>query len=122
MARVRALRGATTIDEDTADQIMERVTEMLHVVLAENDVEPDDIISMWFTATDDIHSQFPATAARAMGIFDDVPLMCARELDIPGALARCVRVMIHIETDRARRDLRHVYLHGARALRPDLSV
>lgn len=122
MARVRALRGATTIDEDTGEQIVERVTEMMRVTLEENAVDPADIISIWFTATPDIHSTFPATAARGMGLFDDVPLMCASEIDVPGALPMCIRVMMHIETDRARGDLRHVYLHGARALRPDLSV
>jgi chorismate mutase len=115
--RVRALRGATTVDEDTSSQVTERTQELLKAMLARNGVEHVDIISVLFTATDDLHSMFPATAARAIG-FGDVPLLCARELDIEGAQPLCVRVMMHVESTRD--ELHHVYLEGARGLRDDL--
>jgi chorismate mutase len=116
---VRALRGATTVDSDTSEQISERVQELLQQMLERNDVDKDDCISILFTATDDIHSMFPALAARGMG-FGDVPLICARELDITGGTPRCVRIMMHINTDKARNELHHVYLEGAKGLRDDL--
>jgi chorismate mutase len=116
---VRALRGATTVDEDVPAHISERVQALLQRMLDRNDVDKDDCISILFTATDDIHSMFPALAAREMG-FGDVPLICARELDITGGTARCVRIMMHITTDKARGELHHVYLEGAKGLRDDL--
>jgi chorismate mutase len=115
--RVRALRGATTVDEDSSAQVTDRTQELLKAMLARNGVEHTDIISVLFTATDDVHSMFPATAARAIG-FGDVPLLCARELDIKGAQPRCIRVMMHVET--TREELHHIYLEGARGLRDDL--
>ena len=117
---VRAIRGATTLDADTREDVFARVTELLRVIVAENEVAHDDLISMIFTATPDIRSCFPATAARELG-FDDVPLLGAQELDVDGALPLCVRVMMHVESDRSRADIRHAYLHGAVALRRDLS-
>jgi chorismate mutase len=105
------------VDEDTVDQVTERTQALLEEMLSRNAVGHDDIISVLFTATDDIHSMFPATAARGIG-FGDVPLLCARELDIAGAQPLCIRVMMHVET--GRRQLHHVYLEGARGLRDDL--
>lgn len=116
---VRALRGATTIEVDTTEQIQQRTIELLEAMVERNAVEHEDIISILFTATDDIHSAFPATAARHAG-FGDVPLICARELDIEDSTRMCIRIMMHITTTRARRDLRHVYLEGASGLRDDL--
>jgi chorismate mutase len=115
--RVRALRGATTVDEDTIEQVTERTQALLAAIVARNDVDHAKVISVLFTATDDIHSMFPATAARAVG-FGDVPLLCTRELDINGAQPRCIRVMMHLETTNER--LHHIYLEGARGLRDDL--
>ena len=115
----RALRGATTIDEDTPEQISERVVELLGAMMTLNAVEHDDLISVLFTATDDIHSMFPALAARQIG-WGDVPLLCARELDITGATPLCIRVLVHLMSERGRGELHHVYLHGARGLRDDL--
>ncbi len=115
--RVRALRGATTVDEDSCVQVTDRTQALLNAMLARNGVEHADIISVIFTATDDVHSMFPATAARAIG-FGDVPLLCARELDIEGAQRLCIRVMMHVETTRP--ELHHIYLEGARGLRDDL--
>lgn len=119
MSAVRALRGATTIDVDTPEQVVERTTELLRSMVERNAVEHDDIISVLFTATDDIHTMFPASAAREIG-FGDVPLICARELDIVGATPLCIRVLMHLNTDRANSELRHVYLEGASGLRDDL--
>ena len=119
MTAVRALRGATTVDADTPEQLHERVQALLQRMLDRNDVDKNDCISILFTATDDIHSIFPAAAAREIG-FGDVPLICARELDIVGGTAMCVRVMMHINTEKLRGELHHVYLEGARALRDDL--
>jgi chorismate mutase len=115
--RVRALRGATTVDEDTPEQVTQRTQALLAAMVARNGVDHARVISVLFTATDDIHSMFPATAARAAG-FGDVPLLCARDLDINGAQARCIRVMMHLET--TNEELHHIYLEGARGLRDDL--
>jgi chorismate mutase len=116
---VRALRGATTVDVDRPEQVTERVTALLKEMFARNDVDHDDLISILFTATDDLTSIFPATAARTIGL-GDVPLICAREIAVPGSMPRCVRVMAHLETDRSRAELHHVYLEGAKSLRDDL--
>ena len=116
---VRALRGATTVDKDTAEQVTERVQALVARMLEANAVSHDDIISILFTATDDVTSMFPATAARAIGL-GDVPLICARELAIEGGTPLCIRVMMHLTTERARDELHHVYLEGARGLRDDL--
>ena len=116
---VRALRGATTVDVDETEHLFERVIALLEALFERNEIEHDDLISVLFTATDDIHCAFPALAARKFGL-GDVPLMCARELDIEGGTPMCVRVMIHFATDKARDALHHVYLEGARGLRDDL--
>lgn len=115
--RVRALRGATTVDEDSAAQVSERTQALMKALVARNGLEHSDIISIVFTATDDVRSMFPATAARAIG-FGDVPLLCARELAIEGSQPLCIRVLMHVET--ANEQLHHVYLEGARGLRDDL--
>ena len=116
---VRALRGATTLDVDDVEHMSERVQTLLGEMLERNAVRHDDLVSVIFTSTDDLHCGFPAAAARAMGL-GDVPLLCARELDIDGGMARCVRVLMHIESEIPRADLRHVYLEQARSLRDDL--
>ena len=116
---VRALRGATTVDEDTEEHIFERVIALLEELFERNDIDKDDLISIVFTATDDIHSVFPATAARKFGL-GDVPLLCARELDIVDSQPMCIRLLIHLNTSRSRDELRHVYLERASTLRDDL--
>lgn len=117
--RVRALRGATTLEVDERDHLIERTQEVMAAIFERNALTEDDLISIVFTATSDIHSAYPAEAAREAG-FTHIPLMCARELEIDGGIERCVRLLIHAYTDRAARDLRHVYLHEARQLRTDL--
>ncbi|MCX7621255.1 MAG: chorismate mutase [Acidimicrobiales bacterium] len=116
---VRALRGATTVDADTRDQVFERVLALFEELFARNDLTKDDIISVILTATKDIRSVFPAAAARKFGL-GDVPLLCARELDIEDGTPLCIRVLMHIYTDKPRHQLRHVYLEGAAGLRDDL--
>ena len=116
---VRALRGATTVDADTEEHVSERVQALVTAMLERNGIDKDDLISVVFTATDDVQSIFPAAAAREIGL-GDVPLLCARELDVKGGTPLCIRVLMHLNTDRARSELHHVYLEGARGLRDDL--
>ena len=116
---VRALRGATTVDADDAGQITDRVMEMLDALMDRNGLVHDDVVSILFTATDDLTAEFPATAARMAGL-GDIPLICARELGIDHGMPRCIRVMMHFYGDHARDELHHVYLEGARTLRDDL--
>lgn len=118
-ASVRALRGATTVDADTPDQVTERTQELLGHMLERNEVDHADLISIILTTTPDVVSKFPALAAREMGL-GDVPLLCASEIDVVGATPRCIRVMVHLTTPRQRGELHHIYLHGARGLRDDL--
>jgi chorismate mutase len=116
---LRGLRGATTCESDTPDAITEAVQELLASMLERNDVGHDDVVSVIFTSTDDLTSSFPATAARGVG-FGDIPLLCAREIPVPGSMDRCVRVLMHVYTTRQRTELRHVYLRKAQSLRDDL--
>lgn len=116
---MRALRGATTLDTDTRDQLLERVGTLVTEMLARNDLAPDDLVSVIFTATADIHSEYPAAAARAVGL-TEVALLCARELEIEGGMPRCIRVLMHVVTPRTPGELRHVYLEGAAGIRTDL--
>ena len=118
-AVLRALRGATTLDEDTAGQVNDRVRDLVSAMLERNGIDHDELVSILFTATNDVTSMFPATAARSLGL-GDVPLICASELDIVGAVPRCIRVLMHFYTERTRQALHHVYLEGARGLRDDL--
>ena len=117
---VRAVRGATQLDSDDREHMLDRVAEMVVDVMTSNGLEVDDFISIIFTSTADLVSEFPAYAARRLG-FTDVPLICAKELEIQGSMPRVVRMMAHIETDLPRGDITHVYLHGAAALRKDLT-
>jgi chorismate mutase len=117
--RLRAVRGATTIEEDTAEDIVSATVQLLEEMLRRNAVAREDLVSIIFTATPDLRAEFPAVAARKLGI-SDVPLLCARELDVEGAIGRCVRVLMHVYTERDQESLRHVYLGEARRLRTDL--
>ena len=117
---VRAIRGATQVDADDREQVLEATRELVGAVLERNRLEHDDVISILFTATPDLVSEFPALAARELGM-GDVPLMCAAEIDVPHALPRVLRLMAHVETDRPRAEIQHVYLRGAVALRRDIA-
>ena len=117
--QVLALRGAITLERDDRDHLLERVERLLTEMIERNSLSSDDLISILFTATPDIHSVFPAVAARQMGL-GDVPLICAQELSIVDSMPLCVRVLIHTNTELTRSELRHVYLEEARTLRDDL--
>lgn len=116
---MRAIRGAVCLRRDDSAEMQEAVGEMLTAILERNQITTDQVVSVLFTCTPDIHCGFPAKAAREFG-FGEVPLMCAQEIDVDGALALTVRVMLHVDTDVARADIRHVYLRGAEVLRPDV--
>lgn len=118
-ASVRALRGASTCAANTADEVNEVTQELLLAMLERNGIGHDDVISVLFTTTPDLVAAFPATAARGIG-FGDVPLLCASEIDVPGAMPLVVRVLMHAYTTRSRDELRHVYLRNALSLRDDL--
>lgn len=117
--RMRAVRGATTVACDDPALIGDAVRELLGAILAENGIETEEIVSAMFTATPDLCSVFPASAARTMG-WSDVPMMCASEIDVAGAQPRCIRVMLHVERGAGAPPVTHVYLREAVALRPDL--
>lgn len=117
---IRAIRGATTVERDEPALVREATRELLHEIARRNSIRPVDVISAIFTVTSDLTSEFPARAARELGWLD-VPLLCTMEIPVPGALPRCIRVLLHLETSAARHQIAHVYLHDARALRPDLT-
>ena len=118
---VRGLRGATTVDTDSPDQVTERSQELIVALMERNELVEDDIVSVLFTATADVTSIFPATAIREIG-FGAVPLLCAAEIAVPGAMPRCIRVLLHIHTTKSKDEIHHVYLHGAQGLRDDLPI
>lgn len=116
---LRGVRGATTVIADDRQQILQATTELLAEMVKLNGIDTVDIASVLLTMTDDLHSTFPAAAARSMG-WTQVPLTCARELEIDGALPRCIRVLLHWNTERTQAQIRHIYLRDAATLRPDL--
>lgn len=117
---IRAIRGATCLQHDDAAEMAEAVTELLSELLSRNSIAADDLVSVLFTSTPDLHSAFPAAAARGVGLAD-VPLICAQEIDVTGAMQKVVRVMVHAQTPKTRADIKHVYLRGAEALRQDIA-
>jgi chorismate mutase len=117
---VRAVRGAVQVDADERELVLKATTELVTALFEANALAPEDVISMVFTATPDLTSEFPALAARGLGLAD-TPLLCAAEIAKPGAMPRVVRILAHIETMRSKQDVRHVYLGGAAALRRDIA-
>jgi chorismate mutase len=117
---VRAIRGAIQLDGVDREDILEGTAELVTAVMSRNDLTTDDVISVLFTVTQDLTAEFPALAARKTG-FHAVPLMCATEIPVTGAMPRVVRLMAHVETDRSRSEIQHVYLRGAAALRLDIA-
>jgi chorismate mutase len=117
---MRGVRGATTIIQDHALDVLNATQELLLAILEANPgLQPEDIASAWFTTTPDISSAYPAKAARQLG-WNFVPLMCAQEISIQGGLPYCIRVLIHLNTSLSQAEIHHVYLHDAAILRPDL--
>jgi chorismate mutase len=116
--KLRALRGATTVSENDADAILDATEELVRAIIERNALTPDDMVSCIFTATDDLDAEFPAVAARRLGL-DSVPLLCAREMSVPGSMPRVIRLMLHAYAPAEERPA-HVYLREAIALRRDL--
>jgi chorismate mutase len=119
---VRGIRGATTVAGNDAASIVERTLELLRVLVESNSIRPEDVASAVFTMTDDLDAEFPAVAVRSLAGWSEVPLLCAREAPVPGSLGRCVRVLLHWNTDRRQGEIRHAFLRGARELRPQWAV
>jgi chorismate mutase len=118
--RLYALRGATTVDANDAEQILDGTKELMEAILARNALSPDDVVSCIFTVTDDLDAAFPAAAARQIG-FERVPLICTREIPVPGSLPLVIRLLMHFYAPDGH-DTQHVYLHEARSLRTDLEA
>ena len=118
--RLRGIRGATTVESNTKDAILEATHELLTALVDANDLQADDIASAFFSATQDLNAEFPALAARHMG-WSNIALTCMQEMYVPGSLPMCVRILIHANTAKTQNEVRFVYLRGARVLRPDLA-
>jgi len=117
---VRGIRGATTVESDDAALIRAAARELMEEILRRNQITDfDEVISAVFTTTEDLVSAFPAEAARAIGM-NQVPLLCAREIPVTGSMPRCIRVLLHVNSDRKPKEIEHVYLRDAQKLRPDL--
>ncbi|QGT99867.1 Chorismate mutase II [Candidatus Syntrophocurvum alkaliphilum] len=117
---LRGIRGAVTVSNDSAEEVLKATRELLDAITIENELLISDIASVLFTVTSDIKSVFPAEAARTMG-WDAVPLLCFQEIEVPGALPKCIRVLIHINTNKLQKDIKHVYIGEAKKLRKDLN-
>ncbi|MBE0428243.1 MAG: chorismate mutase [Thermoleophilia bacterium] len=117
--RLIAVRGATTVESDTAAEVRERTAELLTEIMERNSLKTEDIVSIIFTATPDVVSDFPAVAARSIGL-SQVPLLCSQEIPVTGSIERCIRLLMHAYSDLGRSAIRHAYLRGARQLRTDL--
>jgi chorismate mutase len=118
----RGVRGATTVDRNDAAAVRERTGELLRLLVASNGILPEDVASVLFTVTPDVDAEFPALAVRSITGWDEVPLLCAREIPVPGALGGCIRVLLMWNTDRSQSEVRHAFVRGARALRPAWAV
>lgn len=118
---VRGLRGAINCSENSAESILQATEELLRELIRANDLTDfDEVVSAIFTTTPDLNAAFPAEAARVLGM-DHVPLLCATEIDVPGGMPRCIRILLHVNTDKSAREMVHVYLRDARRLRPDMN-
>jgi chorismate mutase len=117
---VRAIRGATTVKANEKREILDATGELLREMAAQNGIVKEDIVSILFSMTTDLNAVFPAVAAREMG-WDRIAMMCSHEIDVPGSLKNCIRILMHVNTDKRNDELRYIYLKEARALRPDLS-
>ena len=119
MTVCRGIKGATTVERNAREEILAATTELLQLMIERNGIDPEDVASALFTTTTDLNAEFPAVAARRMG-WTEVPLVCAHELDVPGSLGMCLRILLHVNTEKSAREINHVYIRGARVLRPDL--
>ena len=119
--RVRGIRGATTADRNDREAILDATRELLCAMIRRNDIQTEDVASAWFTTTRDLDADFPAVAARDGFGWSHVALMCGHEMDVPGSLGRCLRILLHVNTARSQEEIEHVYLRGATVLRPDVA-
>lgn len=117
----RGIRGATTVEHNGREEILAATTELLQALVSSNELETDEIASAIFTVTGDLDAAFPAVAARNLG-WAEVPLICAREIPVPGSLAKCIRVLLHVNTRRSAAEMQHVYLRRAASLRPEFGM
>jgi chorismate mutase len=118
--RLRGIRGATTVDANTKEEILQATSELLSALIEANNIRSDDVASVFFSTTSDLNAEFPAVAARQMG-WSNVALMCGHEMNVPGSLPMCLRITMHVNTAKPQDQVQFVYLRGARALRPDLA-
>ncbi|MNH78066.1 Chorismate mutase AroH [compost metagenome] len=118
----RGIRGATTVTQNDENEILHETVVLLKEIVARNEIVPEDICSVWITLTQDLDATFPARAIRQMNGWDLVPLMCSIEIPVQGSLPRCIRLMIQVNTNKSQREIKHVYLNEAKALRPDLAA
>jgi chorismate mutase len=116
----RGVRGATTVEQNTREAILKATRQLLALIIRRNEIDPADVASAVFTVTRDVNAEFPALAARQMGWLD-VPLLCGYEVEVPGSLGLCIRILLHWNTTKSQKDIHHVYIHKAISLRPDLS-
>ncbi|MHB8158658.1 MAG: chorismate mutase [Desulfocucumaceae bacterium] len=116
----RGIRGATTVEKNHSAEILESTRELLSHIVSENNIDTEDIAAAFFTVTDDLNAEFPATAAREFMGWTHVPMLCGNEIDIPGRLKKCIRVMVIVNTEKTQKELKHIYLKGATTLRKDL--
>lgn len=119
---VRGVRGAITVGENTEEAILEGTTVMIQEIIRKNDLKPEDVASVILTVTPDLNATFPARAVRAIPGWELVPLMCTTEIPVPGSLPLCIRTLILFNTDKSLQEIRHVFLGGAKVLRPDLQT
>ncbi|AHM66542.1 chorismate mutase [Paenibacillus polymyxa] len=117
----RGIRGATTVTNNEANEILEATSQLLEEIVSYNEIQPEDISNVWITVTHDLDAAFPAMAIRQLDGWDMVPLMCALEIPVAGSLPKCIRLMVQVNTDKSQREMKHVYLNGAQMLRPDLA-
>ncbi|RSD26503.1 chorismate mutase [Mesobacillus subterraneus] len=117
---IRGIRGAITVNENDEKEIIEAAERLLSETISANEIVPDDVASIFISATEDVDAAFPARALRNIEGWTYVPVMCMQELDVPGSLQKCIRIMIHVNTEKKQTEIKHVYLEGAAGLRPDL--
>jgi len=117
----RGVRGATTVEEDKPELILKATRELLALMIHVNGIRSEDVTSVIFTTTKDVVSQYPALAARQLGWLD-VPLLCSHEMEVPGSLPKCIRILLHWNTERSQQEIQHIYLGAAQSLRPDKSI
>jgi chorismate mutase len=120
--RLRGIRGATTVDANTREAILEATIELLNAIIEANDVRREDVASVFFSTTPDLNAEFPALAARTHMGWDDIALMCMHEMHVPGSLPMCLRILMHVNTAKRPEEIQFVYLRGARALRADVAT